>query len=217
MLSLQLKSGEYLTIGDDIAIQIFQQSGSAFSVAVKAPKEIPVLRGAVAERSGEQRPDGLRDQRSKTPAEKKRDAKRLRLVEEKRIQAARLQTQKAAALQNMQQSLDHMEALAGQKKQTEIIAAEAVAAEKTDSSTADYAMSELQKEIQLLKMQLKRLAKLDGADSSAEGMLPKQPAAQEKNALLRRNDSGVREKTPDARENAVPVRTCGMAQESLTV
>ena len=167
MLSLQLKSGEYLTIGDDIAIQIFQQSGSAFSVAVKAPKEIPVLRGAVAERSGEQRPDGLRDQRSKTPAEKKRDAKRLRLVEEKRIQAARLQTQKAAALQNMQQSLDHMEALAGQKKQTEIIAAEAVAAEKTDSSTADKNISELQKEIKMLKMQLKRLVKLDGTSDSA--------------------------------------------------
>ena len=50
MLSLQLKSGDYLTIGDDIAVQIFQQSGSAFSVAVKAPREIPILRGEVLER-----------------------------------------------------------------------------------------------------------------------------------------------------------------------
>ena len=40
MLSLQLKSGDYLTIGDEIAVQIFQQPGGAFSVSVKAPREI---------------------------------------------------------------------------------------------------------------------------------------------------------------------------------
>lgn len=217
MLSLQLKSGEYLTIGEDIAIQIFQQSGSAFSVAVKAPKEISILRGAVAERSGKKKPDDLRERQSKTPSEKNWDARRLTLVQDRWKKRSELQEQKEIALQSMRQILNRMEALTKQNVPTEIIAAEAVAAEKTDSSTADYAMSELQKEIQLLKMQLKRLAKLDGADSSAEGMLPKQPAAQEKNALLRRNDSGVREKIPDARENAVPVRTCGMAQESLTV
>ena len=27
MLSLQLKSGEYLTIGDDIVVQVFEQGG----------------------------------------------------------------------------------------------------------------------------------------------------------------------------------------------
>ena len=31
MLSLQLKSGEYLTIGDDIAVQVFQ-TGPSFRV-----------------------------------------------------------------------------------------------------------------------------------------------------------------------------------------
>ena len=61
MLSLQLKSGDYLTIGDDIAVQIFQQSGSAFSVAVKAPREILILRGEVLERSGGKRPDCVQD------------------------------------------------------------------------------------------------------------------------------------------------------------
>ena len=49
MLSLQLKSGEYLTIGDEIAVQIFEESGSTFRVAVKAPREIPILRGEVLE------------------------------------------------------------------------------------------------------------------------------------------------------------------------
>ena len=63
MLSLQLKSGDYLTIGDDIAVQIFQQSGSAFSVAVKAPREIPILRGEVLERTGGQRPQCVYDGR----------------------------------------------------------------------------------------------------------------------------------------------------------
>ena len=49
MLSLQLKSGEYLTIGDHIAVQIFQQTGSCFQVAVQAPREWPILRGEVRE------------------------------------------------------------------------------------------------------------------------------------------------------------------------
>ena len=35
MLSLQLKSGEYLTIGDDIVVQVFEQGGT-IRVAVKA-------------------------------------------------------------------------------------------------------------------------------------------------------------------------------------
>ena len=57
MLSLQLKSGEYLTIGDDIVVQVFEQGGT-IRVAVKAPRELPILRGEVHERDG-QRPDGL--------------------------------------------------------------------------------------------------------------------------------------------------------------
>ena len=67
MLSLQLKSGEYLTIGDEIAVQIFEESGSTFRVAVKAPREIPILRGEVLERTGE-RPGGLREKRPKSPS-----------------------------------------------------------------------------------------------------------------------------------------------------
>lgn len=65
MLTLRLKSGEYLTIGDDIAIQVFRQAGDSVEVAVKAPREIPVLRGGVLERSGK-RPAGLRDSTKKS-------------------------------------------------------------------------------------------------------------------------------------------------------
>ena len=75
MLSLQLKSGEYLTIGEDITVQVFKQSGSAFCVSVKAPREVSVLRGEIHERSGE-RPDGLLEKRPKSMARRRYDAKR---------------------------------------------------------------------------------------------------------------------------------------------
>lgn len=59
MLFLQLKSGEYLTIGEDIAIQVFQEAGDRIRVAVTAPREMNVLRGEVRERIGAGRPGGL--------------------------------------------------------------------------------------------------------------------------------------------------------------
>ena len=52
MLKLSLTPGEYITIGEDM-------EGGRSYLAVKAPREIPILRGTVAERSGAKRPDGL--------------------------------------------------------------------------------------------------------------------------------------------------------------
>lgn len=57
MLSLQLKDGEYLTIGDDIVIQV--SSNAAIKLYVTAPKDKTILRGTVLERGGENRPDFL--------------------------------------------------------------------------------------------------------------------------------------------------------------
>ena len=54
MLSLQLKDGEYLTIGEDIVIQVF--TNSTIRVAVQAPRNMTILRGEVLERSGKERP-----------------------------------------------------------------------------------------------------------------------------------------------------------------
>ena len=59
MLFLQLRSGEYLTIGEDIAVQVFQETGDRIRVAVKAPRDMTILRGEVLERIGENRPDGV--------------------------------------------------------------------------------------------------------------------------------------------------------------
>ena len=61
MLFLQLNPGEYLTIGDDIAVQVFLDSASRIRVAVKAPREMTILRGEVRERPGGKRPEGLMD------------------------------------------------------------------------------------------------------------------------------------------------------------
>ena len=61
MLSLQLKDGEYLTIGEDIVIQVF--TTSAIRMSIQAPKELPILRGEVRERSGKEQPACLRGER----------------------------------------------------------------------------------------------------------------------------------------------------------
>ena len=59
MLSLMMKEGEYLTIGEDIVVQVFPDSKSRVRLAIKAPKDKTILRGDVRERAGVRRPDGL--------------------------------------------------------------------------------------------------------------------------------------------------------------
>ena len=80
MLSLQLKSGDYFTIGEDIAVQVFQQHGSTFQVKVKAPREIPIARGEVLERDGGQRPEGLRDRRTQQRSRQIHNARQLEVL-----------------------------------------------------------------------------------------------------------------------------------------
>jgi len=59
MLSLMLKEGEYLTIGEEIVVQVFPDSKNRVRLAVKAPKDMTILRGDLRERSGAKRPEGL--------------------------------------------------------------------------------------------------------------------------------------------------------------
>ena len=74
MLSMQLKNGEYLTIGEDIVGQVFQM-GSSFRVAVEAPKEIPIVRGEIREREG-RRPACIKERKPKSPSRQERDKRR---------------------------------------------------------------------------------------------------------------------------------------------
>jgi len=56
MLCLNLNQGEYLTIGEDVVVQLDSISGDRCKLVINAPKEIAVLRGKVLERNGGHRP-----------------------------------------------------------------------------------------------------------------------------------------------------------------
>ncbi|MDE7218996.1 MAG: carbon storage regulator [Oscillospiraceae bacterium] len=56
MLKLTLLPEEYLTIGDSIVVQLIRVAGGRADLAVEAPRSVPIIRGAVLERSGGQRP-----------------------------------------------------------------------------------------------------------------------------------------------------------------
>lgn len=56
MLKLTLNSGDYLSINDSIVVQLTRVAAGHANVAIHAPREIPVLRGAVLERLGGERP-----------------------------------------------------------------------------------------------------------------------------------------------------------------
>lgn len=59
MLKLSLAPGEYLTIGENVVVQVYRaESGRAY-LAIDAPKEVPIVRGAVREREGASPPAKL--------------------------------------------------------------------------------------------------------------------------------------------------------------
>lgn len=57
MLFLQLKTGEYMTIGDNVIVQLNDVSGSRCRLMVQAPREVSVMRGELLERAGAERPE----------------------------------------------------------------------------------------------------------------------------------------------------------------
>lgn len=56
MLSLNLKPGEYMTIGSNVVVQLDRLSGDRCKLLIDAPREVLILRGEVLERTGGQRP-----------------------------------------------------------------------------------------------------------------------------------------------------------------
>lgn len=61
MLCLSLVPGEYVTIGEDVVVQYDRTVGERCRVVVHAPREVPILRGKVLERTGAQRPECVFD------------------------------------------------------------------------------------------------------------------------------------------------------------
>ena len=56
MLSLQLKTGDYMTIGEDVVVQLDHISGDRCRLMVQAPRDMTILRGELLERAGGERP-----------------------------------------------------------------------------------------------------------------------------------------------------------------
>ena len=56
MLKLTLLPDEYVTIGGDIVVHLTRVAGGRADVAVYADRSVPIVRGAVLERQGGQRP-----------------------------------------------------------------------------------------------------------------------------------------------------------------
>ena len=61
MLSLQLKTGDYMTIGENVVVQLDRISGNRCKLMVQAPRDMAILRGEVLERTGGERPECVFD------------------------------------------------------------------------------------------------------------------------------------------------------------
>ena len=52
MLCISMKAGEYFTVGSDTVVQYNHLYGDRVHLMIHAPKEVPIVRGTVLERSG---------------------------------------------------------------------------------------------------------------------------------------------------------------------
>ena len=59
MLKLTLLPDEYVVVNDNIVVQLMRVAGGRADLAVEAPREVPIVRGAVLERQGGERPTCL--------------------------------------------------------------------------------------------------------------------------------------------------------------
>ena len=57
MLCLAFAPGEYMMIGDSVVVQMEKITGDRCRLAVHAPKDVPIVRGTVLERTGGERPE----------------------------------------------------------------------------------------------------------------------------------------------------------------
>ena len=57
MLCISMRAGDYFTVGSSTVVQFDRFTGDRVHLTINAPREVPILRGDVLERSGGRRPD----------------------------------------------------------------------------------------------------------------------------------------------------------------
>ena len=67
MLKLSLTPGEYITVNGNVVVQLYRCENGRAYLAIDAPRDIPIVRGAVLERQGGRRPPGLMEPPKKGP------------------------------------------------------------------------------------------------------------------------------------------------------
>jgi len=119
VLLLNLKYGEYLTIGEDTYIQFFKHSNSSFRAAIHAPRDVAILRGEVHERTGD-RPDGVHDKPFKSPSERRHNdqhykewTRKIELREQERRQRTEEKTAVLQELSSLAANMDDLIAAHG--------------------------------------------------------------------------------------------------------
>ncbi len=118
MLSMQMKSGDYVTIGDNVVVQVFKESGPQFRISIRAPREVPIVRGKVLEREGKQRPEGLRDKAvRKSPSDKRHAAIQLQRHLERQAEKEYRAEEFSSAMEEIGIILDAMSAKPGFRKE----------------------------------------------------------------------------------------------------
>ncbi|MCI8910853.1 MAG: carbon storage regulator [Oscillibacter sp.] len=96
MLKLSLLPEEYLTINQDIVVQLTRIAGGRANLAIHAGREVPIVRGTVLERQGGERPACLQP-----PSGKK--------ARYYRDQVFRWNDDREKAVRTMKQVLDRLE------------------------------------------------------------------------------------------------------------
>ncbi len=107
MLCLSLKPGDYLTIGNDIVLQYDRTTGERCKLVIQAPRDIPVLRGAVWERIGKERPDCVFDKIRVNSREIPWDQSKAQALSSMRKLLSEMDGRNAA-VRTMQRQLNHM-------------------------------------------------------------------------------------------------------------
>ncbi len=69
MLVLTRKSGEVITIGDDVRITVIGIEGSQVKIGIDAPKQVKVHRAEILERIKQENEAGIEHRKKEYPAE----------------------------------------------------------------------------------------------------------------------------------------------------